>query len=73
MNCDFGYGYDDVADDEFQWPDVLRPEEVQNYLGIGKNTVYRLIQSGELKGFRVGKLWRIRLKDLEKFCNKYNH
>lgn len=42
-----------------QMPVLLTPLEVMDILGVGKNTVYRLLNSGELKGVRIGKKWRI--------------
>ena len=40
-------------------PDVLTPEEVQSFLSVGRNTVYNLLKSGDLKSIRIGKLYRI--------------
>ncbi|WP_368211030.1 helix-turn-helix domain-containing protein [Blautia wexlerae] len=34
-------------------------DDVSQYLCIGKNTVYELLHSNQLKGFRIGKSWRI--------------
>ena len=42
-----------------QLPAILTPQEVMDILGVGKNTVYRLLNAGELQGFRVGRGWRI--------------
>ena len=39
--------------------DILTLKELQVLLHIGKNTVLRLVQSGEVEAFRVGKQWRI--------------
>ncbi len=33
-------------------PELLTPMEVRAFLGIGRNTVYRLIESGELPSRR---------------------
>ena len=66
--------YDDDNDAEdtgITWPEVLIPRDVQMYLGVGVNTFYRLIRSGELPAFRVGTLWRVRRKDLEQFCENH--
>lgn len=47
--------------------EYLTPKEVMNLLYIGKNTFYRLVNSGELPAFRIGKLWRVRREDLSVF------
>ena len=41
------------------FPVLLTPAEVMEILGVGKNTMYRLLKSGELEGFRVGRSWPI--------------
>ena len=47
--------------------EFLTPQEVMEILYIGKNTFYRLVNSGELQAFRIGKLWRVRREDLRTF------
>lgn len=48
---------------------VLTPEEVAEILKIAKNTVYELIKRGELNAYKVGKKFRIDLKDIEEYKN----
>ena len=43
---------------EEQLPVVLTPAEAMDILGVGKNTMYRLLNSGKLRGVRVGRSWR---------------
>ena len=50
-----------------QLPVVLTPAEAMDILGVGKNTMYRLLNSGTLKGVRMGRSWRIRLEALSDF------
>ena len=50
--------------------DILRIEDVMEYLNIGKNTIYGLLQSGELKAFKIGKLWKIPRKALEEYVER---
>ena len=38
---------------------VLSVSEVAEYLGVGKNRVYELLNDGSLKGFRMGSTWKI--------------
>ena len=59
--------YHDRSDWQEQLPAILTPLEVMDILGIGKNTVYNLLTSGQLKGFRIGKSWRITGDALEEF------
>lgn len=46
----------------------LTPAQIMELLCIGKNTVYQLLSSGQLKGFRVGKLWRVDREELRRFA-----
>lgn len=46
---------------------ILTPSDVMDILGVGKNTAYELLNSGKLKGFRVGRSWRITGEALEEF------
>ena len=39
--------------------ELLTVEEVMEILYLGKNTVYDLLRSGELKGIRFGRVWRV--------------
>ena len=41
------------------YPDVLTPDEAKTILSIGRNAIYNLLKSGELKSLRIGKLYRI--------------
>ena len=47
-----------MYDDYFE-KELLTVEEVMDILYLGKNTVYGLLRSGELKGIRFGRVWRI--------------
>lgn len=46
---------------------VLTPLDVMDILCIGKNSAYALLNSGKLRGFRVGRSWRISSEALEEF------
>ena len=46
---------------------VLSVSEVAEYLGVGKNRVYELLNTGELKGFRMGSTWKISRMALENY------
>ena len=65
-NNDYPF-YEEDTDMEIE-NDCLSPKEC---LFIGRSLFYKLVNSGELPAFRVGKLWRVRKEDLEEFCIKY--
>ena len=50
--------------------DLLRPEEVAEYLGVGLVTVYRWCREGRLSGLKIGKHWRIHREALEDFLRQ---
>lgn len=49
------------------YDEILTIEQVMGMLCIGKNTAYKLLKSGELKGFLLSNKWRIPRLALEKF------
>lgn len=49
---------------------VYKPSELQEILGIGKNAVYKLLDSGVLRSFRIGKHWRVSQEMLDEFMAK---
>lgn len=38
---------------------LMTPLEMSNYLGIGRNLAYQLLNEGIIKGFRIGKQWKV--------------
>ena len=50
--------------------DILTAYEAMDYLCIGENTLYRLLKSGELGAFRIGRIWKIPRKELDKYIDK---
>ncbi len=52
--------------------DILTIEEVSKILKVSKRTVYRWVDSGELRVARIGrKTYRVFESDLNKFIRKY--
>lgn len=66
------YEYDDYESLDEREPisECLTPREVMDLLYIGKNTLYKLLGSGELKGFRIGRQWRVRKDSLREFAER---
>ena len=48
-------------------PLTLRVEELMPILGIGRNTAYELVRSGQIKSIRIGKRIRIPKEGLRLF------
>lgn len=61
---EFGYEREDSEYEE-QINEYLTPREVMELLAIGKNTFYKMVQSGQLPAFRVGRQWRVRRDSLQ--------
>jgi excisionase family DNA binding protein len=49
---------------------LLTVGEVANIMRVSNMTVYRLIKSGQLSAIRVGKNYRIRRTDVEKYLDE---
>ena len=49
---------------------TLRVEDLMPLLGIGRNTTYELIRSGQIRSVRVGKQIRIPREALLEFLRK---
>jgi excisionase family DNA binding protein len=45
----------------------LSPEEIAEKLGIVPATVREWLRKGELKGLKLGRLWRVKESDLQAF------
>lgn len=41
------------------YPDILTVEQLCEILDIGKNTAYKLLNSGAIKSIRIGKVHKI--------------
>lgn len=41
------------------YQDIMTVAEVSETLYIGKNWVYELLENGIIKGFRIGRVWKI--------------
>ncbi|MBR2139395.1 MAG: helix-turn-helix domain-containing protein [Phascolarctobacterium sp.] len=42
-----------------RFDDVLTVTELMDFLAVGKNTAYKLLRSGEIKSFRIGRNYKI--------------
>ena len=42
-----------------EYPDILTVEEACEVLRVGYNAMYELLNSGKVKAYRNGRVWRI--------------
>lgn len=50
-------------------PLVLRVDDLSRALGIGRNTAYELVRSGQIRSIRIGRQLRIPRDELQRFLN----
>ena len=50
--------------------EIMKFEEVMEFLNIGKNTLYILLNSGEIQAFRIGRVWKIPRKSVETYIER---
>lgn len=49
------------------YDDLLTADETAEVLKIGKNNLYKLLESGQLKAYRNGRVWRIPRLSVEQY------
>lgn len=49
------------------YPDILTVTEIAETLYIGKNRVYELLENGSIKGFRIGRVWKVPKESLREY------
>ena len=55
---------------EHGYPEILTLKQCQEILQIGKNLMLFLVHNEEIPAFRVGKQWRVRKSDLERYIEE---
>ena len=54
---------------------VMDIKELAKYLAVGKSSIYRYVQQGNIPAFKVGGQWRFKRKSIDKWMEekeKYN-
>lgn len=52
---------------------LLKFQEAMTYLRVSRSTLYRLIESGDLKAHKVGGQWRFYLRDIRAAVKEEAH
>lgn len=47
--------------------EILTIKEVSDYLKLSRTTVWRWCKTGKIPAFKVGRSWRVRKAEVEKF------
>ena len=50
--------------------DILTVDDLCEVLRIGKNTAYKLINSGKLKCYRINRTWKIPRQSVEEYIDE---
>jgi len=61
-----------VIESKNRLPRVLTVKELSDYLRIHPSTVYKLLRSGDLPGFRIGTDWRFNAEVIDRWCLERN-
>ena len=64
------YYYDINEDDLDGLPSIVTPAMAADTLCVHVNTIYNLLRSGKMAGFRMGAAWRIRKKDRKRLTKQ---
>ena len=51
-------------------PELITVEQAAAYLQVAPVTVYRMLDAGKLPAAKVGRMWRIRKTDVDKFIRR---
>lgn len=50
-----------------QYGDILTVEDLCEFLRIGRNRAYELLKTQQIKGFQIGRVWKIPKFALEEY------
>lgn len=56
-----------------QYGDVMSILDLCEVLGVGRNTIYKMLSDGTIHGFRLGRTWKIPKIAVEDFLRKQAH
>ena len=52
---------------------LFTPPELAAYLGIGRNLAYQLLNDGVIKGFKLGRSWKVSKDVVDMYIAKQSH
>ena len=49
---------------------TMTVKDLANYLHCCPSTIYRLVERRDIPGFRVGRRWRFKIDEIERWCGR---
>lgn len=49
---------------------LLSVRDICEYFGTGRDTIYKWINTGGLPAYRLGRLWKFKKKEVDRWLNK---
>ena len=53
-----------------KYPSLLTVEELADYLGLKKQTIYNWLHAKKLRGLKIGKVWRFERSMIDEWLKK---
>ena len=53
-----------------KYPEVLTVKEAREILRISMNSMYHILQSGELKSIKIGRIYKIKKENVIEYINR---
>ena len=52
---------------------LLNPVQLADYLGVGRNMAYSMLQEGIIHGFKIGNQWKVSKKAVDLYIAQQSH
>ena len=52
---------------------LLSVDDIGEYLGIGRDTIYKWIETKGLPAYRLGRLWKFKKDEVDEWLKKSSH
>jgi excisionase family DNA binding protein len=62
-----------MTDDQSRKEEMLSTSDVGKMLGVTSKTVIRMIESGQIPGYRVNFVWKVRRGDVEDYLEAHRY
>ena len=52
---------------------LLNPVQLADYLGVGRNMAYSMLQEGIIHGFKIGNQWKVSKQAVDLYIAQQSH